>query len=55
MVPDRGVGVLGGEHGPAGEGLHHGGALLMQGEPDLARHQRGLVRDVEHGVVHLNT
>ena len=55
VVPDRGVGVLGGEHGPAGEGLHHGGALLMQGEPDLARHQRGLVRDVEHGVVHLNT
>lgn len=53
VVPDGQVRVLGGEHGPASEGLHHGGRLLVQREPYLSRHQRGLVRYIEHCVVNL--
>ena len=53
MVPDSHVGVLGGQHRPASEGLHHRSGLLVQGEPYLSSYQGGLVGDVEHGVVHL--
>ena len=55
MVPDSQVGVLGGQHCPASEGLHHRHRLLVQREADLARHQGGLVGDVEHGVVNLQS
>ena len=53
MIPDRHVSVLSGQHRPPSEWLHHGRGLLVQGEPDLAGHEGGLVGDVEHGVVHL--
>lgn len=53
MFPDGEMSVLRGEHRPAGEGLHHGDGLLVQGESYLAGHQRRVVRYVEHRVVHL--
>ena len=43
MVPDGEVGVLGGEHRPPSEWLHHGRALLVEGKPDLAGYEGGLV------------
>ena len=55
VVPDGQVGVLGGQHGPASEGLHHGDGLLVEGEPDLTGDQGGLVGDIEHGVVNLGS
>ena len=53
MIPDGEVSVLRGQHRPSGEGLHHGRALLVEGEPDLASHEGGLVGNIEHRVVNL--
>ena len=53
MIPDGEVCVLRGEHRPTGEGLHHGRALFVEGEPDLSSHEGGLVWNIEHRVVNL--